>query len=137
MEKQINNLRNEVAEQPLISSVAPLPFYANDTYTHDTPKPAKPLPMGVAEEDVSSWQSLTNIYTYAKIGIVLMPSIVKLFFGVIMKNWKTTLGAIIAAIATLLNMTGIVTIPADVQTGLLAVALFIVGIFSSDAKKEE
>lgn len=103
----------------------------------DVPLPAKPLPMPVVEEGGSLWDALTSVYNYTRIGVVMTPILIRLIFGVIMKNWKTTLGAIIAAIATLLNMTGIVTIPADVQTGLLAVALFIVGIFSSDAKKEE
>jgi hypothetical protein len=50
-----------------------------------------------------------------------------------MKNWKTTLGAIVAGAATVLQALGIVEIPAEVQTGIMSVALFIIGIFAKDA----
>lgn len=137
MEKQINNLRDELAEQPMITSVAPLPFYVKDTHTVDIPKPAKPLPMGVADEGTTLWQSLTNVYNYTKIGIVLMPTLVKLIYGLIVKNWKTTIGALIAGLATVLNALGIVDIPAEVQTGIMAVALFIIGLFARDASNKD
>lgn len=121
----------------MITSVAPLPFYVKGTHTVDIPKPAKPLPMGVADEGTTLWQSLTNVYNYTKIGIVLMPTLVKLIYGLIVKNWKTTIGALIAGLATVLNALGIVDIPAEVQTGIMAVALFIIGLFARDASNKD
>ncbi len=54
-----------------------------------------------------------------------------------MKSWKTTLGAIIAGLAGILNALGIVVIPADVQVGVLTVAMFIIGLFAADDKTSE
>lgn len=50
-----------------------------------------------------------------------------------MGNWKTTTGAIIAGLATVLQALGIVEIPPEVQTGIISVALFVVGLFAKDA----
>ena len=54
-----------------------------------------------------------------------------------MKNWKTTLGAIIGGLATILNVLGIVEIGTEVQMAIVTLGLFIVGLFAGDAKKDE
>ena len=53
-----------------------------------------------------------------------------------MKSWKTTIGAIIAGIAGILNALDIVSIPSDVQVGILSVALFVVGLFAKDESND-
>lgn len=73
----------------------------------------------------------------AKLIASMTPHLVKLIYGLIMKSWKTTLGAIIAGVAGILNALGIVTIPADVQMGILTTALFIIGLFAQDEKSTD
>ena len=84
----------------------------------------------LAESLAAAWQT-------TKIIAVITPHIVKLIIGLAMKSWKTTLGAIIAGLAGILNALGIVTIPADVQVGVLTVAMFIIGLFAADDKTAE
>lgn len=67
----------------------------------------------------------------------LVPYTYQLLKGLIMKNWKTTLGAIVAGVATALQAFGIISIPADVQMYIVGVAVFIIGLFAPDAKKNE
>lgn len=55
-------------------------------------------------------------------------------------NWKTTLGAVMVVLANFLGAIGI-TLSGEVQTALITVGIFIIGIFAkdknvSDTKKE-
>ena len=50
-----------------------------------------------------------------------------------MKNWKTTISSVIGAIVILCKVFG-VEIPQPVSDGILAVALFLVGLFAKDAE---
>lgn len=101
---------------------------------HEHFRPAEPLP--VASYDVSDSVSLRDHLRAAGVVLSLTPHLVKLIYGMIMKNWKTTLGAIIAAVAGLVNALGLVTITPEVQMSILTVALFIIGFFAPDSKAE-
>ena len=50
-----------------------------------------------------------------------------------MINWKTTLSGLIGGVALIVNSAFGVEIPTE---GILAVALFFVGLFSKDASNE-
>ena len=82
-------------------------------------------PVGDWEVKVSLWE---KIQAALKI-IDLLQTIRRASMG----NWKTTTGAIIAGLATVLQALGIVEIPPVVQTGIISVSLFIVGLFAKDA----
>lgn len=53
-----------------------------------------------------------------------------------MKNWKTTISSVIGALVILCKVFG-VEIPQPVADGLLAVALFLVGLFAKDAEPQK
>jgi hypothetical protein len=55
-----------------------------------------------------------------------------LIFNTLFNNWKTTLAGIVGAVVTLAGTFGF-HVPADVQTGIIAVALFVIGFFAKDA----
>lgn len=50
-----------------------------------------------------------------------------------MKNWKTTISSVIGALVILCKVFG-VEIPQPVSDGILAVALFLIGLFAKDAE---
>ena len=80
---------------------------------------------------------LDDVWFYTKHGVNLTPHFISLSWGLLVKNWKTTLGAIVGAIAYVLNATGVVQLTAEIQMAVVTVALFIIGLFSADAKKEQ
>ena len=47
-------------------------------------------------------------------------------------NWKTTIGAVIPALAIVLNAFGVVSITVEVQNALIVVGVAIIGIFAKD-----
>lgn len=128
--------RSLLASQPLITEAKTRPIEHPEV---EVPEMATPLPEDRSNWELTPWEKLTltidDTLKYTNAAMQALPYFVKLFYGVTMKNWKTTTGAIIAGVATVLSALGIVTIPAEVQTGILAVALFIVGLFAGDAKK--
>lgn len=81
-------------------------------------------------------ERLAKVWKTIKITARLTPYFVQLIIGSKMKNWKTTLGAIIGGLATILNVLGIVEISAEVQMAVVTLGLFIVGLFAGDAKGE-
>lgn len=81
-----------------------------------------------AGEKLQAWWQATKILAG------LTPYFVSFIYGLIMKSWKTTLGAIIAGLAGILGATGVVSIPVEVQNGILTIALFIIGFFAADDK---
>lgn len=103
----------------------------------EPPIPAKPLPLPVREEPTTLADKIASAWRMVRIGYNLTPYLVKLFVGAKMKNWKTTLGAIVGGIATVLNVLGIIEISAEIQMALVTIGLFIVGLFAGDAKKNE
>ncbi len=50
-----------------------------------------------------------------------------------LKNWKTSLSSVIGAIVVIVRLFG-VEVPQPVSDGLLALALFLVGLFAKDAE---
>jgi len=86
-------------------------------------------PVGDWEVKLTFWQ---KIQAALKI-IDLLQTIRRANMG----NWKTTTGAIIAGLATVLQALGIVEIPPEVQTGIISVALFVVGLFAKDATPKD
>lgn len=103
----------------------------------EPPIPAQPLPLPVREEQKTFKEKIASAWRMVRITYNLTPYLVKLFVGAKMKNWKTTIGAIIGGLATILNVLGIVEISADVQMAIVTLGLFIVGLFAGDAKKNE
>lgn len=97
----------------------------------DTPSPIRP-PAPMESDPVGDWEVRVSFLDKIKAAWTIVQLINILRSG--MGNWKTTAGAIIAGIATVLNALGIVEIPTEVQTGVLSVALFIIGLFAKDAE---
>ena len=128
---------HDVDGEPIITNVKPLPYEIPRPRNHVEAKPYEPLPETPYFREPTLAESLAAAWQTTKIIAVITPHIVKLIIGLAMKSWKTTLGAIIAGLAGILNALGIVTIPADVQVGVLTVAMFIIGLFASDDKTAE
>jgi len=63
----------------------------------------------------------------------LIPYISQFIYGVIMKNWKTTISGVVGGIAYLTNAIFGVIIPSE---AIIAVSLFLVGLFSQDASND-
>ena len=82
-------------------------------------------------------ERLAKVWRTIKITARVTPYFVQLIIGSKMKNWKTTLGAIIGGLATILNVLGVVDISAEVQMAIVTLGLFIVGLFAGDAQKTE
>lgn len=99
--------------------------------------PAQPLPLPVYEESTSVFDKIASAWRMVRVAVSVTPYFFKLIVGAKMKNWKTTIGAIIGGIATVLNVLGVMEIGADVQMALVTIGLFIVGLFAGDAKKDE
>lgn len=93
--------------------------------TFPTQKELDSSPVGDWEVKLTFWQKVQ-----AALKIIDLLQTIR---GSNMGNWKTTTGAIIAGLATVLQALGIVEIPPEVQTGIISVALFIVGLFAKDA----
>jgi len=51
-------------------------------------------------------------------------------------NWRTTLAAIVGAIASLLAIFG-VSVPTEVQLAIVTVTVFLIGVFAKDAANDE
>lgn len=50
-----------------------------------------------------------------------------------MKNWKTTLGGIIAAIPQFALLFGIQGVPPEVWNGISAIGIFVLGLIAKDS----
>lgn len=100
-----------------------------------SPEPVEPLPLPERQQTLYTQEKSV----WAKIGLYgrLARYLFITITGIVMKNWKTTLGAIIGGLATILNVLGIVDISADVQMAIVTLGLFIVGLFAGDAKKDD
>lgn len=91
----------------------------------------------IYEVELTIGERLAKVWRTIKITARVTPYFVQLIIGSKMKNWKTTLGAIIGGLATILNVLGVVDISAEVQMAVVTLGLFIVGLFAGDAKKTE
>lgn len=130
--------RSLLASQPLITEAKTRPIEHPEV---EVPEMATPLPEDRSNWELTPWEKLTltidDTLKYTNAAMQALPYIVKLFYGGTVKNWKTTIGALIAGLATVLNALGIVDIPAEVQTGIMAVALFVIGLFAKDASAKD
>ena len=123
--------------EPIITNVKQMPYELPRPRNHVEAKAYEPLQETPYFREPTLAESLVAAWQTTKIIAVITPHIVKLIIGLAMKSWKTTLGAIIAGTAGILNAVGIVVIPADVQVGVLTVAMFIIGLFAADDKTAE
>ena len=123
--------------EPIITNVKPMPYEIPRPRNHVEAKPYEPLQETPYFREPTLAESLAAAWQTTKIIAVITPHIVKLILGLAMKSWKTTLGAIIAGVAGILQVLGIVVIPTDVQIGILTVCMFIIGRFAADDKTSE
>lgn len=100
-----------------------------------SPEQVEPLPLPERQQTLYTQEKSV----WAKIGLYgrLARYLFITITGIVMKNWKTTVGAIVAGIATALNAFGVINIPTEVQMYIVGVAVFIIGLFAGDAKKAE
>lgn len=95
----------------------------------------------VAPVRLTTWERITgvvdDVILKTKLVVALVPYLINFIEGIVMKNWKTTLSAIIGALAVLLNTLGIVEMSTDVQLAIVSLAMFFVGLFSKDSEKAD
>ncbi len=123
--------------EPIITNVKQMPYEIPRPRNHVEAKPYEPLQETPYFREPTLAESLAAAWQTTKVIAVITPHIVKLIIGLAMKSWKTTLGAIIAGLAGILQVLGIVVIPTDVQIGILTVCMFIIGRFAADDKTSE
>jgi hypothetical protein len=126
-----------VEGEPIITNVKQMPYEIPRPRNHVEAKPYEPLQETPYFREPTLAESLAAAWQTTKVIAVITPHIVKLILGLAMKSWKTTLGAIIAGLAGILQVLGIVVIPTDVQIGILTVCMFIIGRFAADDKTSE
>jgi hypothetical protein len=126
-----------VEGEPIITNVKQMPYEIPRPRNHVEAKPYEPLQETPYFREPTLAESLAAAWQTTKVIAVITPHIVKLIIGLAMKSWKTTLGAIIAGLAGILQVLGIVVIPTDVQIGILTVCMFIIGRFAADDKTSE
>ena len=73
----------------------------------------------------------------ATLYVKVTPYIVKLIYGVVVQNWKTTVTAVIGAIAMVLNATGIIELSTEFQMAVVTVIMTVIGFLAADAPKNE
>lgn len=66
--------------------------------------------------------------------VKLIPHIYTIIKGLIVSNWKTTVTGVVGALALLLNSITGVTIPQD---AIIALVLFLIGLFAKDGNKND
>lgn len=96
------------------------------------PEPTFPVLSEIESKPVGGWEVKLSLWQKIQAALKII-DLLQTIRGFNMGNWKTTIGAIIAGLATVLQALGIVEIPPEVQTGILSVALFVVGLFAKDA----
>lgn len=100
------------------------------------PKPEWPTLSEIESKPVGDWEVKLSLWEKIQAALKII-DLLQTIRRANMGNWKTTTGAIIAGLATVLQALGIVEIPLEVQTGIISVALFIVGLFAKDATPKD
>lgn len=100
------------------------------------PKPEWPTLSEMESKPVGDWEVKLTFWQKIRAALIII-DLLQTIRGFNMGNWKTTTGAIIAGLATVLQALGIVEIPPEVQTGIISVALFVVGLFAKDATPKD
>lgn len=96
-------------------------------------KPAERIEL---PEDATLWDWLSHQWEIVKWGVRLSPYALRTIYGITMKNWRTTITAIVGAIALVLNTTGIIELSQEFINGVVIVVVGLIGIFAQDASKE-
>jgi len=96
------------------------------------PEPEFPALTEMESKPVGDWEVKLSLWEKIQAALKII-DLLQTIRRASMGNWKTTTGAIIAGLATVLQALGIVEIPPEVQTGIISVALFVVGLFAKDA----
>lgn len=96
------------------------------------PEPEFPALTEIESKPVGDWEVKLSLWEKIQAALKII-DLLQTIRRASMGNWKTTTGAIIAGLATVLQALGIVEIPPEVQTGIISVALFVVGLFAKDA----
>ena len=100
------------------------------------PKPEWPTLSEIESKPVGDWEVKLTFWQKIQAALEII-DLLQTIRRANMGNWKTTTGAIIAGLATVLQALGIVEIPPEVQTGIISVALFIVGLFAKDSTPKD
>ena len=100
------------------------------------PEPTFPVLSEIESKPVGGWEVKLSLWQKIQAALKII-DLLQTIRGFNMGNWKTTTGAIIAGLATVLQALGIVEIPPEVQTGIISVALFVVGLFAKDATPKD
>lgn len=115
-------MTERITRAPLITPPIDRPPFNAAEY-----RPAQPLQVPQAPASLGDW--LRGGWMVVR----LSPYFISLAWGILMKNWKTTIGAIVGAIGYILNATGVINLTADVQMAIVTIALFVIGLFAGDA----
>lgn len=94
--------------------------------------------LAVLEQQRAKMQALTTGEVLQKTWNLitkLLPILFTIITSYYMGNWKTTVSAVVAAVAAIVAHFGF-DVSADVQGAIIAVGLIFVGFFAKDAKKE-
>jgi hypothetical protein len=78
-------------------------------------------------------QTMERVALYAR----LVPYFIQLTYGVVLKNWKTTVTAVIGAIAMILNATGVVELSTEFQMAVVTVVMTILGFLAADGSNKD
>lgn len=70
-----------------------------------------------------------------RVYIVIKSTTITIEEKLVFRDWKTTITGIIGAVVYLVSAFG-VTVPPEVSNGIIAVVLFMIGLFAKDSSKE-
>ena len=99
------------------------------------------MPEGVARRPVGIHEDAPG--DTISTGAFLMTILIKILFRLVIrmkaitKSWKTTVIAVLTALFGVLQATGVIDIPAEVQQAVIVCAVFLIGIFASDASHQK
>lgn len=122
--------------------ITPAP-YRNGQVTRPStvlPEEATPIEEDFDWTELTPWEKVQvktdEIVETIKWGALLSPYILRTTVGIIMKNWKTTVGAILGAIALVLDTLGIIELSQEFISAMTLVIVTIIGFFAADAQKQ-
>lgn len=117
-----------------------MPTVRRDALTPYEGRYAEPIDNTVGRAEIeklwelTAWERATlafdDIAFKTKMMVALLPFAYSLSKGLIMKNWKTTVAAIVGAIAYVINAVFGLPIPSD---AIIATAVFFIGLFAKDS----
>lgn len=87
-----------------------------------------------SENKITIWDIIGLLIKSPLVVLKIIYYIIKFFTGFIMKDWKTTIGAIVSVLGLVLKIFN-VELPPAVSEGLIAIGVFIIGFFATDKAK--